>query len=401
MLKTNKNQILLFALMFAIVGLSSCSKKSDPVDKGETAEKDYSFLVTAGTPSATYILHAASLTEGIATTAGNGVETDLTVVTTKGGYYYATNSAGNLVKFTSDNKKITTVKEIPFNKISWAYWSSFYSWKDDKTLIFFSVNGGRQYEYATLNVETMTFTASGNINIPVPPTGYYYWGNSATFVGNKLYISYTSNADANDISVDESYLAAIDYPAMNNVTVTKDARFNYPSHYTLHMPGAFNYNGTAYFLNSPTIWSTAMLNKPFAIYKVNNGSTTVDANYFYELTDRTKEEALGLFNAGNGKAIVKIVDKTQIDGSSAYSTKFITDYYVVDVVSKTKTKINMPKSVAGAYTENVLVEGDNVYIAAKTADGFHIYHYSLASQVVKRGLKLDGVNSLSRFERMK
>jgi hypothetical protein len=104
MLKTNKNQILLFAFMFAIVGFSSCSKKSDPV-KEETKEKDYSFFVGAGTPSANYILHAASLTEGTATTAGNGVETDLTVVTTKGGYYYATNTAGNLVKFTSDNKK--------------------------------------------------------------------------------------------------------------------------------------------------------------------------------------------------------------------------------------------------------------------------------------------------------
>jgi hypothetical protein len=298
-------------------------------------------------------------------------------------------------------KKITTIKEIPFNKISWAYWSSFYIWKDDKTLIFFSVNGGRQYEYATLDVENMTFTASGNINIPVPPTGYYYWGNSATFIGNKLYISYTSNADANDLSVDESYLASIDYPAMNNITVTKDARFNFPSHYTLHMPGAFTYNGTAYFLNSPSIWSTAMQNKPFAIYRVNNGSTAVDANYVYELTDRTKEEALGLFNAGNGKAIVKILDKTQIDGSSAYNSKFITDYYVVDVVNKTKTKINMPKSVAGAYTENVLIEGDDVFIAAKAAEGFYVYHYSLSSQVVKRGLKLDGVNSLYRFERMK
>lgn len=401
MLKINKNQILLVALMFVVGGFTACSKKTDPVTEEPTAEKDYSFLVTAGTPAGNYILHASSLTEGTATTAGNGVETDLTVVTAKGGYYYATNSAGNLVKFTSDNKKITIVKEIPFNKISWAYWSSFYSWKDDKTLIFFSVNGGKQYEYATLDVETMTFTANGNINIPVPPTGYYYWGNSATFVGNKLYISYTSNADATDLSVNESYLAAIDYPAMNNITVTKDVRFNFPSHYTLHMPGAFNYNGTAYFLNSPTIWSTAMQNKPFAIYKVNSGSTVVDANYFYELTDRTKEEAMGLFNAGNGKAIVKVVDKTQIDGSSAYAGKFITDYYVVDVVNQTKTKINMPKSAGGGYTENILVEGDNVYIAAKTADGFHVYQYSLTIQAVKRGLKLDGVNSLSRFERIK
>ncbi|WP_131538839.1 DUF4374 domain-containing protein [Pedobacter nototheniae] len=403
MLKTNSKRFVLSALVMLVAGFSACKKSStDPETTPPVGSTDYSLLVSAGSPAGTYILHTSSLTEGSVTTAGNGVETtDLTVITTKGGYYYATNAAGNLVKFSSDNKKNTIVKEIPFNKITWAYWSSFYLWKDDNTLIFFSVNSGLQYEYATLNVSTMTFTASGNINIPVPNAGYYYWGNSATFVGNKLYISYTKNANADDISVNESYLAAIDYPAMNNITVSTDTRFNYPSHYTLHAPGAFTDNSVAYFLNSPTIWATKMTNKPFGIYRVKTGATAVDNTYFYELTDRTKEEALGLYHVGTGKAIVKILDKTQIDGSSAYSTKYITDYYVVDVVNQTKTKLDIPKSISGGYSENVLVDGGVAYIAAKTNDGFYIYQYNVATGTVKRGLKLEGVTALSRLEKIK
>jgi hypothetical protein len=401
MLKTNQKRFVLFALTLLVTGFSACKKDSTPTEEPTTGTQDFSILAQAGTPSAMYILHAPSLSEGSVTTAGNGVETSLTVLTTKGGFYYATNDAGNLVKFSSNNKNISVVKEIPFTQISWAYWSSFYLWKDDKTLVFFSVNSGLQYEYAILNVETMTFTASGNINIPKPTGDYYYWGNSATFVGNKLYISYTKNANATDLSINENYLASMDFPAMNNIVVSTDTRFNFPSHYTLHAPGAFTDNGTAYFLNSPTIWATAMTNKPFGVYKVTSGSTKVDASYFYELTDRTKEEALGFYYLGNGKAITKILDKTQIDGSAAYSTKYITDYYVVDVVNQTKTKINIPKSVSGGYSENVLVDGNVAYIGAKTTDGLYIYEYNITTQAVKRGLKLEGINAISRLDKIK
>ncbi|MGA9650471.1 DUF4374 domain-containing protein [Pedobacter sp.] len=400
MLKTNSKRFVLSALVLFVAGFSACKKGGSAEPEVPSTTNNFSLFVDAGTPSGAYILRTSSLSEGSVTTTGNGVETSLTVITSKDGYYYATNDAGNLVKFSSDNKKITVAKEIPFTQISWAYWSSFYIWKDAKTLIFFSVNSGLQYEYASLNVETMAFTASGNINIPKPPAGYYYWGNSATFIDNKLYISYTRNADADDISVNESYLASIDYPAMNNIVVTTDTRFNFPSHYTLHMPGAFTDNGTAYFLNSPTIWATKMTNKPFGVYRVKSGSTQTDATYFYELTDRTKEEALGLYHVGNGKAIVKIMDKTQIDGSSAYGSKYITDYYLVDVANQTKTKINIPKSISGGYSENVLVDNGVVYIAAKTADGFYVYVYNVATGTVTRGLKLEGITSLRRLEKL-
>lgn len=405
MLKTVNKLFPLLASVVLISGLSACKKNDNNTsdEKPPAVQNTYSLRVTSGgSPASEYILQTGSLAGGTANLAGTGVSTTtMTTMTARNGFYYGVNNdSGNLVKYTSNNKTNTIVKEIPFTAISWAFYSSFYKWKDDKTLVLFSSNGSIQFEYAILNVETMTFTASGKINVPGLLKDHYFWGYAATINDNKVNLSYTQNANSNDLSVDTTYLATFDYPAMTNVKVTKDTRFTLPEHYSLHMANSFVDNGISYFIASPNIWTTANKNKPFGIYRVKNGATQIDPDYFYELTDRNKEEALGLFYIGNGKAIVKFMDKTQITGSISYSTGFITDYYVVDVVNQTKTKLNIPKSISGGFAENVLVENGLVSIAAQTADGFYIYQYNPSTSAVTRGLKLEGISALSRLDKL-
>lgn len=398
-----KKSMAVLCLSALITGFSSC-KKDDKNPSGEepVTESTYSLRVTSGTPAATYILQTGSLTSGTINTAGNGAETKLTTLTTKNGFYYGIdNDSGNLVKYTSNNKTNTIVKEIPFTQISWAYYSSFYKWKDDKTLVLFSSNSAIQFEYAILNVETMAITASGKINVPGLKADHYFWGYNAAFIGEKFYLTYTQNRNSDDISEGVTYLATMDYPAMNNITVTQDSRFTLPQHYTMNMPASFTENGVAYFLASPNIWTSANKNVPFGIYRVKGGATQIDPDYFYELTDRNKEEALGLFYIGNGKAITKILDKTQITGSASYGSAYMTDYYVVDVANQTKTKINIPKSLSGSFSENVLVENGIVSIAASTVDGFYIYQYNINTAALTRGAKLEGVSGLTRLEKIK
>lgn len=397
-----KKSAAILCLAALVTGFGSCKKSDnnstpDPVVTGAT----YSLRVTAGTPVGEYILQTGAITSGTITTANNGAGTKWTTMTTKNGFYYGIdNDSGNLVKYTSDNKKSTLVKEIPLTQISWAYYSSFYKWKDDKTLVLFSSNSAIQFEYAILNVETMTITSSGKINVPLL-ADHYFWGYNAAFIGDKFYLTYTQNRNSDDISENVTYLASMDYPAMNNIVVTQDTRFTFPEHYTLNMPASFVENGVAYFIASPNIWSTANKNVPFGIYRVKGGATQIDPDYFYELTDRTKEEAMGLFYLGNGKALTKVLDRTKITGTSSYTTAFITDYYVVDVVNKTKTKLNIPKSISGSFNENVLVENGIASIATNTTEGYYIYQYNIATGSVSRGAKLDGVNDLSRLERIK
>ncbi|MFW0718530.1 hypothetical protein [Pedobacter sp. N23S346] len=399
MFTTLKKQSLLSLVAIAIIAFSAC-KKSSPTAE-EVTEKNYGLVVNAGTPAATYILNTTILNSGTLTTAGNGAETTTSIITQRGEYFYGTNDAGNLIKFTSSNKVNQVIKEIPFTQISWAYYSSFYAWKDEKTLVLFSMKEALQFEYATLNVETMTITASGNINIPKPIAGYYYWGNSAVFMGNKLYISYNLTNESTSLPLKEVYLASMEFPNVSAVTITKDTRFNQPAHYTLNSPGTFIDGGYAYFINAPTIWIAGETGGSFSIYRVANGATAIDANYQFELTDRTKEEATDLFYLGNGKAIVKIFDKAQISTWQDYSGKYIADYYLIDVVNKTKTKLNIPKSIPNPYSANVLLDGDVAYIGALTAEGYYIYAYNLTSGTVVRGAKLDGVNGLTKLVKFK
>lgn len=403
MLTPIRKSAAILCLAAIVTGFGSCKKSDNSTpDPAAGNTGTYSLRVSAGTPASEYLVQTGSLTSGTISTVGNGAGTKLTTMTTKNGFYYGIDDdSGNLVKYTSDNKKNTVVKEIPFNQISWAFYSSFYKWKDDKTLVLFSSNAAVQFEYAILNVETMTITSSGKINVPGLLANHYFWGYNAAFIGDKFYLTYTQNRNSDDISENITYLATMDYPAMNNVVVTQDTRFTLPEHYTLHMQASFVDNGTAYFMASPNIWTSANKNAPFGIYRVKGGSTQIDPDYFYELTDRTKEETLGLFYLGNGKAITKVLDKSMITSSASYNTAFNTDYYVVDVINKTKTKISIPKSISGQFSENVLVENGIASIAANTTDGYYIYQYNIATGAVTRGAKIEGVNSVSRLERLK
>lgn len=400
---SNKNKTLSIVFGMALLSLSACKKDSKPtvVTPEPGTEKTYSFVVNAGTPSTRYIVQTSSLTEGTLTTTGNGVESNLGVIASKNGYYYAFDySSNNLVKFTSNNKKNTIIKEIPLSQISWADYSSFFAWKDDKTLVLFSSDASLQFEYAVLNVETMTITASGNINIPAAVDPDYYWGNNAAFVGNKLYISYSKIIGATELPDGKTYLASMDFPNVSNVTITTDSRSYYPSPYTLYTPGTFVYNGSAYFLNSNTVWSGSDTNSPTGILRVNNSGTSFDNSYFYEFIDKTKEEAIGMFSLNNGKAIVKILDKSLIKAYTDYSSANAASYYVVDVENKTKTKINIPLSRSGAYGLNILVEDGKAYIVSNAGDGYYVYVYDIATTTVTKGLKLDGVTGVSRLERI-
>lgn len=389
-----KQRVLLMAA--ALLGLVSCSKDDAPQPEPE-AEKNYGVVVRAGTPAATYILNTSDLNQGALTTANNGAETNISIITQRGTFFYGINDAGNLVKFTSSNKVNTIVKEVPFKQISWASYASFFAWKDDKTLVLFSMNDGLRFDFVSVNVETMAVGDRKSINIPAPAADHYYWGNSVAFAGDKLYLSFNLTNATTSLPVGKTYLATMNFPDADNVILTEDTRFNQPAHYNLSGPATFVDNGYVYFLNSPLIWIAGETGGSFSIYRVKTGETAIDKTYEFELTDRTKEEASNMFYLGNGKAIIKIFDKTQIATWQDYSGKYIASYYVVDVVNKTKTKLNIPAAIPSPYAFDILTDGNIAQIAALTQEGYFIYVYNAATGAITKGAKLEGASTVSRL----
>ncbi|HRO47207.1 hypothetical protein [Agriterribacter sp.] len=399
-----KNKILIFAITAVLFGFTACKKdKADTEDETEPpVEKTYGFLVTTGTPAATYVVQTGSVTEGTLTTVNNGIATTLSVFTSRDGYYYAIDySSPSLVKFTSDNKTTNIIAETPFTQIQMAGWSGFFTWKDSKTLVMLNLNNNR-FEYAELNVESMSITRSGDINIPAPAVAEdYYWGCNAVFVGSKLYIAYLKQIKANDELPEKAYVASMDYPNVTDVTISSDDRFNYPSPYGLFTQSNLVYNGSAYFITSPTFWAIGNIGAPNGIFRVLDGGTQIDDSYFYELTDPDKEETIGLYDLGNGKAIVKVLDKTRLAAYADYSAVNTASYYAVDFINKSKTRIDIPVSRSGAYQWNVLIDDGKAYIATNAGDGYYVYEYDPATSTVKKGLKLEGVDNVGRIYRIK
>lgn len=400
-----KNKSILSTLcLLAVLVFGSCSKDKDA--GGSDANSDsttYSFIVYAGTPAAYYILQTSNLDSGSVTTSGTGVEIDYGTFTTRNGYYYAYDyNASSIVKYSSTNTVRTVVKETPLSQISWASYSSFFAWKDDNTLVLLSCNGGLQFEYATLNVETMTVTASGNINIPAAVNGTsYYWGNNVVFVGSKLYISYAKFDQTTDATEGKTYVASMDFPNVTDVTIDSDERSYYVSPYNLNTPGALAYNGSAYFLNSNTVWSAGNTDSPTGVLRVQNGGTTFDDSYFYEFVDNVSLEAIGLWSLGNGKAIVKVWDKSKLAAYTDYNAAYGAYYYVVDLVNQTKTKIDIAASIGSSYSNNVLVDDGYANIVTNTGDGYYVYRYNISTGVVTKGVKLDGITSFASIDKIK
>ncbi|RYF19657.1 MAG: hypothetical protein EOO42_13970 [Flavobacteriales bacterium] len=70
-------------------------------------------------------------------------------------------------------------------------------------------------------------------------------------------------------------------------------------------------------------------------------------------------------------------------------------------MNKTKTKLNIPKSLPNPYATNVLLDGGVAYIAVTTAEGSFVYNYNLSSGAGAKGVKLDGVNGISTLVKFK
>lgn len=406
-MKSTFNQILCAVAVFAAT-FSSCKKSDNGSTTTEETEHQYGLYVRAGTPSGDYLISVSSLDSGTATLTGNGAEVTSAMnyaTFAKNGYYYCLKNSA-LSKYTLANNTLTTVASIPFSLMTTL---NSPIWVDDNTLLALSsgtdTDGTVQLTYAVINTSgnSLSVTTSGQLALTTTPEGYETFELQGYQLNNgKLYIEYSYDNGWSATTASGSYVASLDYPAMTNITVDHDTRTTSPGGTLGYQPFQFvDESGDIYILNTPGVRIGNYPSMATAVTRVKSGATTFDQSYFFDISAAAGQHAYGMWYLGNGKALIKTERSSLISTWADYS-KYVFDFYVVDLSAKTATHLDVPLH-AGAYLANVVVKDGIAYIANENEAGNSaVYIYNSATEKLTTGLKLqDGLTYVLRIDQIK
>ncbi len=406
---TTKNLFLvLSAALFTAISLSSCSKNNNTDEATATPNaSEYGIFVRAGSPSGDYIIPVTSLTSGTATLSGNGAEVTSVLSYSgfaKNGYYYGLRDS-KLSKFKLQNNLLVSVAAVPFSLVT-SMGSPI--WIDDNTMLILgsgTANAAVKLLYAIVNAsgETLSVTKTGEVALGAVPTGYTSFSMGDYQLRNgKLYVEYSFDSGWSVPAASGSYLSTMDYPAFTNITTDRDVRSTAPGGTIGYQPSSFtNESGDIYVMNMPGVRMGNYPALPTIISRIKSGATAFDKDYVFDISATAGQHAYGMWYLGNGKALIKTERSSLISTWADYS-KYVFDYYVVDVSAKTAKHLDIPLH-AGALLGNVVIENGKAYVAnqSETAGNF-VWEYDPVTDKLTQGLKVqDGLQFVLRLDKIK
>lgn len=390
-LKFKRSQ-LLYLLLLCLV---ACNQSD--LTTGEHTHKKYSIYILAK-DGKEYILETNSLSKGELKPELDGanvsnIAMSRAVIVKNGFYYHLDRKNEQLVKYQIQDKQLKQVAAMPLKDFSI---ENFY-WKSEDTLLLTGLNTSdfSQVKYVMINTDNMQQTAGADLKIPRPAGRFD--NMSVGFVnlhGQQLFVGYTYHEQlsaANYTTSDTTYITEFNFPLMTVVKTTKDIRSTYPGGINTIQPYSFNdEQGNYYFMTCPGIALGNRPELPTAIMQIKSGSDSPDESYFFDLTALTHNHAYGLWYIGNNKAIIRSERKDLFKGlSDHYSTPHF-EFYVIDLISKTLQKLNLPLD-KGTRRQCVIVNKDDAYISVNSpTEGNYIWVYNKKSGELKKGLQLSG-----------
>jgi hypothetical protein len=336
----------------------------------------------------------SSLSNGILGTSKKIKPDEEGIFTNKDNFYYAIDDkTGNFIKFKVEENSLKSEKAIPFkSKVSWRPVASWFSWANDTTLFLGNSMSGKQFVYSTIDVKNMQIISSGNLDIPLPKKDFNYGGVMGRLVGNKLYVAYMlyQYEDKQALPGDTIYLATIDYPLMKTASITKDSRSTFPGGYILFWQVSLELDGDLYFIAQPGSRLRRHPKYNSAVYRIRKGDNKLDPEYFFPLSDNVTQEAYGLYDLGDGKALTKVADKSKVNQFSDYYESNVVSYYLLDLKTKASTKMDLPDDRLD-FHKNVISKDGKAYIGIYSPDGTStVWNYDLTSGKSEKGLKIKG-----------
>lgn len=380
--------------------LLSCSPKTDQ------ERKKYSIYTMAKDDSES-IVQVDDLSSGEINPKESGTRTypkqiwyDLIV---KDGFYYRLeNKNSYFLKYKVENNKYTPVDSVLLSGLSYL---DNYNWLDADTLFLISYNRlPSRLSYARVNIKTMKAEVGLlPTQLPTPPLTSMSIGFSERR-DNQLLLGYTYHKTTSDqqyTSIDTLYVDFLSYPELKLQKTVKDIRSTYPGSVNTGQPASFrDENGDFYFLACPGIALGNRPEKPTAIYRIKKDEDSLDSSYFFNISaSKIQNHGYGLWNIGDGKAIIRSERKELFTGLTDHYKIPHVEFYVLDLGKQTVKKLDLPLD-KGTSRQCILVENGLVYISINSDEaGNYIWKYDLKTEKLERGLHITGaIDYILRIE---
>lgn len=389
-------------LSLALITFTSCSNDDTKETDETTTGEEFIFAGGVNNPSAAYMLTSGTLTSGFVSANGNGAEVPSNSNSRlfKNGFFYNL-ANGKLSKYKYENDLLTLAKEITLSGTSL---NSF--WLSDNTLIVWTMPAApsADFIYNIVNTDDLSVTKTGTLTFTgLQSTDKAIYLSGCVINNGKLYLPYSVYHSGWTIT-SVAYLASVDYPAMTNLKIDTDTRSGGLGTFSNLFGGTIKYNNDLYVITDCGDRWGSIDDKPSAIFKVSNGSTEINADYFFDLSAISdgNKEFYGLWDIGNGKGITRLGRKDVLLTFQDYNNTDVFEYYVVDVAKKTKTKLNLPLSKYTSASPVIVEDGKAYILVSSNANGHFVYTYDISSGSLTKGIEIKGldyVNWISRFNK--
>jgi hypothetical protein len=383
--------IFLYLLVTAFL-FKACTSAQKETDAERTKAK-YGIIVFAGEEEdEEYLLTTDSLSGGFLKIRPDAEKIYSLVSAYGNGYFYGIDDGKpKFTRYIPTDKGLITDVEIPFHQVAWNAYESWYNWIDDNTILLGSSMDGHRFTYSIIDVKSMKIVKSGDLDIPQPADDQRFGGVLGVYRDNRLFVGYTHHTgwQSKKPSSDTTFLAVIEYPSMKTLKIETDTRSTSPGGLYLHATYSMQENGDIYFLAAPGERTHRHHSAKTALYRIRKGTETLDKEYFFEIGDADKEGYM-LYPLGEGKALIKMIERKKVKQYMDYLGRGVADYYLLDIHAQTKTKLDLPADVLG-FTENVLVDNGMAYIGVtEKKNESYVWEYNIKTGSLKKGLKVEG-----------
>lgn len=403
MFNTSKSlkSLLCAFLFFGALFITACSSDKDTTpDPEETETKTYNFWARVGDypNSSTFVVQVASIDTGSLDYVGKGVEVDGTLnygLIQKDGYYYETLGSGKFGKYHIANDQLVVDKEVPFTHFGVTY---SHTWIDNNLYLFGTSGDGSEMLYAIVETTNMVIT-TGKVALPALETGFDKYGigfaqargDGKIFLG--FYQGLVSSYAVRDQKVNVAVLNSSTLAVESVITDTRAA--NGSGMTNLFQTTSFiDAKNDIYFTVGPesTYYGTA---DQSMVFRIKSGTTIID-NSFQGASGVSKFVS-GIWDLGNNKAIIRLLDPT-VAATSSYAYT----HGVLDLSTQAITMLDIPACKAGSI-QSVSVEDDVAHIITNhegNTDGY-VYIYNIASGTVTKGMRVpSGYTWLLRIDKL-